>query len=199
MKSTFKLFIASALVTLSLTANAQGFQIGYINQTTTSSISNVETSNSLDGIQAGLTYDLSVQGPVSLNYGLTYAYLFKNSTNSISETNTTAHQLDLPVRLVATFPISGDLNAFAYGGPNFSYVLANRTKTTVGGVSVTSDLYDDNSNISQFNLQAGVGAGLSFKKITFKVGYDWGLIDLNETDLVKRNTNALTASVGVKF
>ena len=199
MKSTIKLLVATALVTLSLSANAQGFQIGYINQTTTSSISNVESSNSLDGVQAGLTYDLSVQGPVSLNYGLTYAYLFKNSTNSLSTSNTTAHQLDLPVRLVANFPISEDLKVFVYGGPNFSYVLANKTKTTVAGISVTSDLYNDNSDISQFNLQAGVGGGLSFGKIILKVGYDWGLIDLNATDLVKRNTNALTASIGVRF
>jgi hypothetical protein len=199
MKSTIKLFVVTTLVTLSLSANAQGFQVGYINQTTTSSISNVETSNSLDGVQAGLTYDLSIQGPVSLNYGLTYAYLFKNSSNSLSTSNTTAHQLDLPVRLVAAFPISEDLNVFAYGGPNFSYALANKTKTTVAGISVTSDLYDDDSNISQFNLQAGVGAGLSFKKIILKVGYDWGLFDLNETDLVKRNTNALTASIGVRL
>lgn len=199
MKSTIKLLIATALVTFSLTANAQGFQIGYINQTTTSSINNVETSNSLDGVQAGLSYDMSIQGPVSLNYGLTYAYLFNNSENMLSTSNTTAHQLDLPVRLVFAFPISEDFNVFAYGGPNFSYTLANKTKTTVAGISVTSDLYDDNSDISQFNLQAGVGAGLSFKKVILKVGYDWGLIDLNETDLVERKTNALTASIGIRF
>lgn len=198
MKSTIKLLVASALVTLSLSANAQGFQIGYINQTTTSSISNVETSNSLAGVQAGLSYDMNVQGPVSLNYGLTYAYLFNNADNLGITSKTTAHQLDLPVRIQASFPISEDFKAFVYGGPNFSYVLSNKTKTTAAGVSLTSDLYN-NSDISQFNLQAGVGAGLSFKKVIFKVGYDWGLFDLNATDLVKRNTNALTASIGVSF
>lgn len=198
MKSTIKLFAAIALVSLSISANAQGFQIGYINQTTTGT-GIFETNNSLDGVQAGLSYDMSIQGPVSLNYGLTYAYLFNNMDNMISTTNTTAHQLDLPVRLVIAFPFSEDFNAFAYGGPNFSYALANKTKTTVAGVSGIYDLYGDNSNISQFNLQAGVGAGISFKKVILKVGYDWGLIDLNETDLVERKTNALTASIGVRF
>lgn len=198
MKSTIKLFAAIALVTLSISAKAQGFQIGYINQSTTGT-GIFETNNSLDGVQAGLSYDMSIQGPVSLNYGLTYAYLFSNSDNLLSTTKATAHQLDLPVRLVLAFPLSEDFKIFAYGGPNFSYALANKTEITVAGVSGTYDLYDDNSNVSQFNLQAGVGAGISFKKVTLKVGYDWGLFDLNDSDSVERKTNALTASIGVRL
>jgi hypothetical protein len=199
MKSTIKLFIAASLVALSLSANAQGLQLSYVSQTTVSSINSAQTSDMLNGVQAGLFYNSPMAGPVSLNYGLSYTYLFSNSATILSTSYTTAHQLDLPIRLVITIPFSDDFRIFAFGGPDFSYALANNTKTSVAGVSVNSDLYGNNSNISQFNLQAGLGVGLGMKNVFLKVGYDWGLLDLNKTDLIMRKTNALTASIGVKF
>ena len=198
MKSTIKLFIAASLVALSLSVNAQGIQVGYVSQTTVSSINSVQTSDMLNGVQAGVFYDMGM-GPVSLNYGISYTYLFSNSATIVSTSNTTAHQLDLPLRLVFSIPFSEDFRIFAFGGPDFSYALANNTKTTVAGISVNTNLYGNNSNISQFNLQAGAGIGMGIKNVILKVGYDWGLLDLNKTDLIMRKTNALTASIGVKF
>ena len=199
MKSTIKLFIASSLVALSLNVNAQGLQISYVNQTSVSSINSAQTSDMLNGVQAGLFYESGMGGPISLNYGLSYTYLFNNSSTIVSTSYTTAHQLDLPLRLVISIPFSDDFRIFAFGGPDFSYALANNTKTTIAGISVNSDLYGNNSNISQFNLQAGVGAGIAFNNVFLKVGYDWGLLDLNKTDMIMLKTNALTASIGVKF
>ncbi|MGB4577431.1 MAG: hypothetical protein WBI06_11085, partial [Paludibacter sp.] len=70
--------------------------------------------------------------------------------------------------------------------------------TTIDRYAIDAD--DDAVNdISRFDLQLGIGGGVQYQNIQLKVGYDWGLLDLDHrTDyLLKRNQ--LTASVLFRF
>jgi hypothetical protein len=196
MNKTIKLVLLAVSAAMSFAVNAQGFQIGYIKPTSTISIGGSESTSTLDGIQAGITSETNIQGPVSLQYGLLYSYLFGSRT-IITEFKTTAHNIDLPVRVAYKIPVAGEINAYLYGGPSLSYALSNKTKTTILGNEITSNLYGDNSDYSQFNLQAGVGVAFEVKSVILKVGYDWGLLDLNKSSNVTMKTDAFTASVGI--
>lgn len=200
MKNIFKLGLIGMLAVCASTVDAQGVQIGYVNSKTMATVSGSTTSTSLDGIQAGLNYKLDVQGPVSLQYGLLYSYLFKNEEIIGVDTKTRAHVLDVPVHLALDFPMTGNINAFVSAGPNFSYALSNKTKADVPVIGeTTTDLYGDGSDFSRFNMQLGVCAGVSLNKVVLKFGYHWGVIDLNKADNIKVKGNTLSASIGYNF
>ena len=189
---TLKTIIASAVLLFSATTmlNAQGIQLGYINEATTSKIGSVSTTENVNGIQGGVTYEMSIQEPISLHYGLLYSYLFDNTDLP----KYTAHNLEIPFHIVATFPLSGNVSAFLFGGPNFSYALSAKTK--VGELEI--DLYDD-EDMSKFNLQAGVGGGLKFGNLSLKAGYDWGLFDLHSSETLSIKTNKFHVGLGYNF
>jgi len=197
MKETMKkvLFTVVAVMLFSLGTAAQGVQVGYIS----SSINGANSSaGDLSGFQVGVNYELTIQGPVSVQYALLYSYQAGSDNVLGVKYKTQAHSVDLPVRLAATFPVTPSVKLFGFAGPNFSYGIANNTKYTLLGVSKNEDLYD-NSDISRFNLQLGIGAGVKFNDFTFKLGYDWGLLDLNKSKSDDLKVNAFTASVGYSF
>jgi len=114
--------------------------------------------------------------------------------------------LDIPFRVAFTFPVGNDVSVFAFGGPNFNIGLSQKLKTVVSAGSLvsttTTDIYNLDSNddnkkdYSRFDLQLGVGAGLKFQKLQVRVGYDWGMFDLNMQDNVTLKRNELKVSLG---
>jgi len=200
MKKTLKSVLAIALVALSMNVNAQsvGIQAGYVSSTQTD-------NDAISGFQVGPTAEMQIQGNFALQYGVLYTYLANKETVLGTDFNYTGHFLDIPVRLKASFPFSSDLSLFAFGGPNFQIGLAEKVKADTGIGSADINLYkididDDNVNdLSRFNLQLGLGGGVQFKSVQFKVGYDWGLFDLNQTKNVNMKRSQLTASIGYIF
>ena len=179
MKPIKFLVACLALVVSTMTANAQGdIQIGYVQPTSVTTMNGAKTSQSMDGIQAGFNYTISVQEPVSLQFGLLYSYLFKTKTVLGVDTKLQGHALDIPVDVVVAFPLASDLKLFAFGGPDLSYMLAKSIKV---GNSDSYDFYKNNSDAQRFNLQFGIGAGLMFKDFGIKFKYNWGIIDLDKS------------------
>jgi len=193
MKTIKFLIAVFALVAFTVSANAQGnIQLGYVQPTTVTTMNGAKTSQSMDGIQAGFNYTMSVQEPVSLQFGLLYSYLFKNNTVLSIDTKTQGHALDVPVDIVITFPLGRDLKLCAFGGPDFSYMIAKSIKV---GNSDSYDLYKNNSDAQRFNLQLGVGAGLMFQDFGIKFRYNWGIIDLDKSSATKTVGNGFAISL----
>ena len=179
MKTIKFLIAVFALVAFTVSANAQGnIQLGYVQPTTVTTMNGAKTSQSMDGIQAGFNYTISVHEPVSLQFGLLYSYLFKTKTVLGVDTKLQGHALDIPVDVVVAFPLASDLKLFAFGGPDLSYMLAKSIKV---GNSDSYDFYKNNSDAQRFNLQFGIGAGLMFKDFGIKFKYNWGIIDLDKS------------------
>ncbi len=200
MKSIKKiaLIAVAAIMSISL-ANAQvGIQAGYSMSTNTSN------EISLNGFHVGPIYNMSIQGPISLQYGLLYNYLTKQSEGTFvgitGTSTTTAHRLDLPVRVAASFPLTSELNAFVFGGPNFNFGLSQKNDGTadfwgLGSLDVESEniykieMSDGKKLISPFDLQLGLGGGLQYKNMGVRVSYDWGMLDRNNSDNIWKNND----------
>ena len=188
MKALKTIFLFTALSFLAVSyVSAQAIQVGYVNESSKSTFSD---NININGVQAGVSYELGVQAPVSLHYGLLYSYLFDNDGPLTSS----AHKLDLPVHLAINFPIASNLALFVSGGPNFSYALAAKNK--IGDIE--SNPYDKD-DLERFNLQLGVAGGLKFSNLILQAGYDWGLFDLNKSDLIDLRKNTFSVSLAYEF
>jgi len=196
MKKILNLLILIAIFSAFNTVNSysQRFQIGYINSENKTVMSSSITSKvNLQGIQIGPTYQMELTNNISANTGLLYSFQFGEATY-IASTKISAHNIDLPKHFTLNIPINKDLKCFAYSGPNFTYEIAKNAETTILGFVTTQDFYDD-KNLIHFNLQAGVGGGLTYKKISLKAGYDWGLTDRYKASGTSLNTNSFKASI----
>ena len=204
---TIKLSLVALATVFTLGASAQvGIQAGY------SSSKVVDSDVTLNGFHVGPTAEMTIQGPISLQYALLYNYLTKTSEASLLgqsiKSTTIAHKLDLPVRLAASFPMSNGLGLFIFGGPNFNYALSQKTNTTTSGLveatvegdnMYNDEMTDGKKRYSPFDLQLGVGAGIKYKTISLKASYDWGMIDRDNTDNGVWKNNDLKVSLGYNF
>ena len=208
MKSIKKiaLIAVAAIMSISLASAQVGIQAGY-----SSAKSSSENSEAMGGFHVGPIYNMSIQGPISLQYGLLYnLYLDKNSTDKVAnswvETNSTMHQFDIPVRVAAAFPLSDGVSAFVFAGPNFNLGLAGKTSvsTYIDGERSDAlswegrDIYDD-EDLSRFNLQLGLGAGLQYNNMGVRFSYDFGMLDMHKSDAVDYKMNNMKIGLFYNF
>ena len=203
MKSLKKLMSLALVAIFSFgVAKAQmGVQLGF------SSSSQKEAfpiPGSMIGFHVGPSYEMQIQGAISLQYALLYNYL--TTTSGMSQLpsiatlgaiyfedydqKSTAHRLDLPVRVAGTFPINHSLSFFVFAGPNFNFGLTHK----IYGNNIYTD--DD---LSRFDLQLGTGAGLKYNNFALKAGYDWGMLNRIKGDGMVWRNNDLKVSLAVAF
>ena len=180
-------------------ANAQfGVQAGYSMSKPT-----LEDATAFNGFHIGPTYELGIQGPLSINLGLLYDFTTQK-IKDLNDANWTNHSFDIPVRISAAFPLSTGVSAFVFGGPNFNIGLAN--KIHKDGVSV--DLYGDaaqqileisGAKFSRFDLQLGLGAGIKFNNMGIKASYDFGMLNRVKNSDPAFKVNDLKVSLFYNF
>ena len=199
----FKFGLLALVVMMSVGASAQvGLVAGYSNSVA------VGSDENLNGFHIGPAAEIDIQGPISLQYALMYNYLRNSSEATVIgqtvESTTTAHTLDLPVRLTAKMALGEGLNLFVFGGPNFNYAISQKTKGSITGAVDTSiegeNIYkaeyaSGKKTYSPFDLQLGVGAGLGFKDISVRVSYDWGMLDRDNREDFEWKNNDLKLSL----
>ena len=123
---------------------------------------------------------------------------------------TTAHRLDIPFRVTASFPLSGNVSAFIFGGPNFNLGLMQKTDGTAdfwgigsgyieGDNIYKSEMSDGSKRYSMFDLQLGAGAGLKFNNLGVKFSYDWGMLDRDNSDSGIWKNNDMKVGLFVNF
>lgn len=195
--------LLALVVMMSVGASAQvGLVAGYSNSVA------VGSDENLNGFHIGPAAEIDIQGPISLQYALMYNYLRNSSEATVIgqtvESTTTAHTLDLPVRLTAKMALGEGLNLFVFGGPNFNYAISQKTKGSITGAVDTSiegeNIYKDEyasgkKTYSPFDLQLGVGAGLGFKAVSVRVSYDWGMLDRDNREDFEWKNNDLKLSL----
>ena len=195
--------LLALVVMMSVGASAQvGLVAGYSNSVA------VGSDENLNGFHIGPAAEIDIQGPISLQYALMYNYLRNSSEATVVgqtvESTTTAHTLDLPIRLTAKMALGEGLNLFVFGGPNFNYAISQKTKGSITGAVDTSiegdNIYKDEyasgkKTYSPFDLQLGIGAGLGFKDISVRVSYDWGMLDRDNRKDYEWKNNDLKLSL----
>lgn len=138
------------------------------------------------GIQTGIYYELSTD-----SYSENGTIMDEKYSSSI---NLNEHNLSIPVRAQWRYEIIQDLSVFLYTGPSFDISLAynisisNKIPAFDIDESAKMSLYDE-SDINRFNLMWGVGGGIRWKFLQFKVGGDWGLTSLYHDEVEKAKLN----------
>jgi hypothetical protein len=204
-----KFFVTTIILFAAVTVNAESFglEAGYGNSSTF--VGEGDTLNTLNGFHIGPTAELQIQGPLSLQYGLFYNFLTSSKTyeNSLVDTkiSTTFHSIDIPVRLAFTVPAGNNVGVFIFGGPSFNIGISKKsTGKVISGLGTleipTIDYYktDDegNSMQSRFDIQMGVGAAIKVNGVQLRVGYDWGLLDTNNSENYTLTRDEFKASIG---
>ena len=181
---------------------------GYLNQTSKSSLSESSISKgSSDGFYVGAAFSCPIIAGLSVDPGVYYGFLTSSTDVNIAgfelaNGKTQSHYLMIPIDLRYSFHALDFLDVFALAGPRFNVGLASTTTVSALGDAVEQkvDNYGENSSLQRFDFGLGVGIGFDlFQMVRIKVGYDWGLLDVNKTDAVTPNNSMLHAGVAFLF
>lgn len=181
---------------------------GYLNQTSKSSLSESSSSKgSSDGFYVGAAFSCPIIAGLSVDPGVYYGFLTSSTDVNIAgfelaNGKTQSHYLMIPIDLRYSFHALDFLDVFALAGPRFNVGLASTTTVSALGDAVEQkiDNYGENSSLQRFDFGLGVGIGFDlFQMVRIKVGYDWGLLDVNKTDAVTTNNSMLHAGVAFLF
>jgi len=200
-----KSVITIALLALAVNLSAQvGIQVGYANV-------NEITENAsavANGFVIGPVSEYNLMQNLDLRFGVLYTLLLGTEKNAIfvalPGSSYSGHFVDVPVQAQYSFEIAPSLKIFAFAGPTINFGIAQKAvhKSTLLGseVKTTYNRYDDFNNddkgdFSRFDLKLGLGAGARYDKFELRVGYDWGMLDMNTTDPIVLHRNQLTAAV----
>ncbi len=201
-----KIIITIALVAAAATTSMAQTSVGagYINANSTSTVKVGDQSSTTESVSGGfyvggdMTFD--IQGGLSVVPGLYYGMLSKSGDGvNIGELakghgTTTSHYISVPVNVQYGLNLTYGLKAFVYAGPQFNLGLASKTviSTEVLGSTNKTEInhYGEDSDLERFNLALGGGVGLDIMdKVRIKLGYNFGLLDLNDTDSITQRTN----------
>lgn len=181
---------------------------GYLNQTSKSSLSeNSSSKGSSDGFYVGAAFSCPIIAGLSVDPGVYYGFLTSSTDVNIAgfelaNGKTQSHYLMIPIDLRYSFHALDFLDVFALAGPRFNVGLASTTTVSALGDAVEQkvDNYGENSSLQRFDFGLGVGIGFDlFQMVRIKVGYDWGLLDVNKTDAITTNNSMLHAGVAFLF
>lgn len=215
MNKQIKFIVLLVLMSFAfLTSYGQlGIQAGYI---FSNSNGNLDLGDSKEftgtfrnnGFQAGLTYDITIKGDLSMQTGILYSFLTgtteesKNilniTKNGTIKTESTYQYLDLPIRVAYSLPVTNEFKIYFFAGPNLTYGLSGKSKASATG-RVGNNLIaynnmpeynvfkDFKEQILPFDVKLGFGGGVQYKHYRFRAGYDFGL--LNQYKGIKRKND----------
>ncbi|WP_029903036.1 porin family protein [Prevotella sp. 10(H)] len=145
--------------------------------------------------QAGITFDIALTENVYVLTGLEFVTKgAKHKPKKGAQTRYNPIYLQIPVHAAYKFDVASDVKLVINAGPYAAYGLGGKMKTDGEKVNIFGD-----NRFKRFDFGIGGGAGVEVGKIAFNLGYDFGLLNINDMKGVKvRNRNAY-ASLGLKF
>lgn len=152
----------------------------------------VTTSDPDNGLYAGVLCETPIQGVENLNLeaGVIYSWLM-DKTDGVKEN---FHAINVPVKAKYSFPLNNDFGFFALAGPTVAVGLSATNKKD----GSTLDLYD--SFLKRFDIKLGIGAGVCYNDlIEFRVGYDWGLLNISQVSGTTGHIHYLHIGLAYKF
>lgn len=180
-----------------------GILLGFdqsINRTKIGSEATFQKKPALNGFKAGVFYEHNFKYGLGLYYGVNYNFLHDKTkwegqgNGWFLRTATTLHNLDFPIHFQYKLSIAKDTYLMAYTGPTLALGLAGTEAVTKkNGLpennplfqqsTTRANLYSRDANkdgfadLQRFDVMISVGAGLQFKNIQLKGGYDFGLLN----------------------
>lgn len=109
-----------------------------------------------------------------------------------------AMYLQLPIHAGYKLPIAENTNLVFHAGPYLAYGVGGKVTTKIDGFGKVKDDFFGDHSFKRFDFGLGFGAGVEFGKINAGLGYDFGLVNINQGIGTVRNMNGYL-SVGYKF
>ena len=181
-----KILTIATMLLIGITASAQlqvgaGFMYEMIQS---------DNSANLSGLYAGASYNIKIAGNFGVAPGVYYTIANKKGANlwGFGEKNVTDHNVIVPIYLNYSIPVGRDASFFIFAGPTADLGIAYNVKETIstkGRVIIDGDsgnLYaGDDPLIPRFDVKAGGGVGFKYNHYVFSVGYDYGILERNNS------------------
>ncbi len=198
----FQLLFAFLLVTFIASAQKISFEAGFTNPVR---YGNGVSRTFLNGNQLGFSAIIPLKNNFSLLTGALYTVAYNDKLQGYPSSTevhyyTFGHFADVPLRAMYTLPLSKSVKLFAYAGPNLNIGLSQlevKTSTYDQISAATTNLYTD--SLYRVNLQLGAGGGIQWNKVTLKGGYDFGILNLNQTTTDKLFQKGWYATLSYEF
>lgn len=195
MKKVISILAAAVLMLTATNAFAQmSVGAGYLNAT--DKIEN--TSTNLNGFYAGVSYNIPISGGFAVAPGLYYSALFSGKDGYFVDTKTTEQFANIPLNFNLNFELASDMTAFVYAGPTFQYGISSKNSASAGSLNIDSDNYKGDY-YRKTNVLLGGGVGMNVNAFQLTVGYDYGLMNLVDSDNVKRHKSYVKLGVAYLF
>lgn len=164
-------------------------------------------SKALNGVYAGIDYNINLSGDLSVAPGVFYSRSFGTRASSVSVVSASATYTEdyvgVPLNFNYGLDLARDLRISIYAGPTFSYGLSSTAKydASVAGIggSTTSDLYA-NENYKKIDVLVGGGVAFDYAhRFRVAMGYNYGVMDRDATDNGTFKRNYLHMGIGFLF
>lgn len=202
-----KLFaMAAALLLFVSAASAQTyFNIGYGQGTSITKFGDMDPDpvNSNIGY-AGISHNFRFGDFVGLELGANFVYDYNKTKEEVLGVKSGVKSEYMGIQVPALFnyklALSRDLAFKFFVGPTFQYGLKNTSTPYVGKeLSYTVDFYED-SSINRLGISASAAFAVEVAEaFRFKIGYDYGLKDLNPAENIKLTQNVVNFSLAYMF
>lgn len=155
-----------------------------------------KTYSILGGLRVGGAAEFAIgQSGFYIAPGL--AYSMKGAKTQYSTTRT--HYLQVPINGGFRASFTEDMTVSLEVGPYFAYGLAGRT--TYKSSNPNTDVFGNKGWINRFDMGLGISAALGYQRYYLQVGYDHGILNLDQygsSDNSTRNYD-FYVGVGVRF
>ncbi len=166
--------------------------------------SDVKNTNLKIGFHVGLSADYNFASNMAIQSGLYFTSKGAKSDNSVTlpvlgtidaTTTINAMYLQLPIHFAYKLDVTPDTRMVFHAGPYLAYGVAGKTTVKVEGNSDSTDTFVD--GVNRFDAGLGLGVGAEFGSFLVDLGWDMGLVSLDDKADIK-NQNAYL-SVGYRF
>ena len=190
MKKFFTIAILTASLLFAGQVSAQHIHAGYSPEVWATGSNSVN----LNSFFLGVDYNMPVSGALNLSVGGQLRYGTESGESSFyglasSKHTTTLVGVDVPLLFNYTIAPSSQISFTLFAGPKLSYTFMGKTKYegNVVGISGTSesDWFANNAgdlNLKPFNVSATFGLALGFQQFQLFGGYNYGLLDVDNSD-----------------
>lgn len=198
----FQLLLSFLLVITIASAQKLSFEAGFTNPVR---YGNGVSRTFLNGNQLGFSVAIPLKNNFSLLTGALYTIAYNDKLQGYPNSTevhyyTFGQFADVPLRAMYTLPLSKSFSIFAYAGPNLNIGLFQKEVRTSSYSQIspaTTNLYAD--SLYRVNLQLGVGGGIQWNKVILKGGYDFGILNVNQTATDKLYQRGWYATLGYEF
>ena len=158
------------------------------------------------GTLASITGDVSVGTKVGLSLGGVVGLRLSSSTPVFLESGLyyvqrgakdgdyeiTHNNLEIPLVVKYGFKATDDIALLPFIGPYFAYAVSANQK------SVKDNLPDPN-RVYRNNMGFKLGCGAEYNKLYLELGYQFGITNIWDSDVISGHNNAFFLNLGVNF